>query len=73
MSQRSGDDVHPFTLTTLFMCGGLLIWAVDFLIVYCIAAIACAKGWVMGTIAGMPFVAFVATVVTLIAIAATVL
>ena len=73
MNKLSGNDVHPFTLTSLFMCGGLLIWAADFLIVYCVAAIACAKGWVMDTVAGMPFVAFVATVVTVIAIAATVL
>ncbi len=73
MSKLGADEMHPFTLTTLFMCGGLLIWAADFLIVYVIAAIACAKGWVMGTIAGMPFVAFIATVITVIAIAATVL
>ena len=43
------------------------------MLIYVIAAIACAKGFVTGTIAGMPFVAFVATVITLIAIAATVL
>lgn len=70
---KISDDVHPFTLTTLFMCGGLLIWAADFLLVYVIAAIACAKGYAVDTIAGVPFVAFVATVITLIGIAATVL
>ena len=73
MSKVVGEDIHPFALTSFFICGGLLIWAADFLLIYVIAAIACAKGFVTGTIAGMPFLAFVATVITLIAIATTVL
>lgn len=73
MNAERQDSVHPFTLTTMFICGGLLIWAADFLLVYVIAAIACAKGFASGTIAGVPFVAFVATLITLGAIAATVL
>lgn len=73
MSKVGGDEVHPFTLTTLFICGGLLIWAADFVLVYVVAAIACAKGHATDTIAGIPFVAFVATVITIVAIAATLL
>ena len=73
MSKIGSEGVHPFTLTTVFICGGLLIWAADFLLVYVIAAVACAKGFAMNTIAGMPFVAFVATIITLVAIVATVL
>lgn len=63
--------VHRFTPTTLFICGGLLIWAADFLILYVIAAIACAKGFAALTVAGLPFVAFVGTVLTLLAGVAT--
>jgi hypothetical protein len=61
------DAVHHFTPTTLFICGGLLIWAADFLIVYVVAAIACAKGFAAWTIVGLPFVAFVGTATTLLA------
>ena len=72
MKMPSLNGAHPFTATTVFMCGGLLIWAADFLAVYVIAAIACAKGFASSTVLGVPFVAFVATVVTLLAVAATV-
>lgn len=70
---KISDSVHPFTLTTVFICGGLLIWAADFLLVYVIAAVACAKGFAMNSIAGMPFVAFVSTVITVVATFSTVL
>ena len=73
MKTPSINGAHPFTATTVFMCGGLLIWAADFFFVYVIAAIACAKGYASSTVLGVPFVAFVATVVTLLAAAATVL
>ena len=72
MKTPSLNAAHPFTATTVFMCGGLLIWAADFLVVYVIAAIACAKGYASSTVLGVPFVAFVASVVTLLAVAATV-
>jgi hypothetical protein len=72
MNTSGNDSVHPFTLTTVFICGGLLIWAADFLLVYGIAAVACAKGFAMNTIAGVPFVAFVATSITAGGILATV-
>jgi uncharacterized membrane protein len=60
-----------FTPTTLIICAGLLIWAADFLIVYVVAAIECAKGFAALTIAGLPFVAFVGTALTLLAGIAT--
>jgi hypothetical protein len=72
MKTPSLNGAHPFTATTVFMCGGLLIWAADFLAVYVIAAIACAKGYASSTVLGIPFVAFVATASTLLALAATV-
>lgn len=72
MSTEAPAEGQRFTRTALIICGGLLIWAVDFLAVYVIAAIACAKGWVELTVAGMPFVAFVGTILTIAASAATI-
>ena len=72
MSAEALGEGRRFTPTALFICGGTLIWASDFLAMYVIAAIACAKGWAALTIAGMPFVAFVGTVLTLAAGAGTI-
>lgn len=64
---------HRFTPTALFVCGGLLIWAADFMIIYVVAAIACARDFAAITIAGLPFVAAFGTALTAGAVAATVL
>lgn len=71
MSVEAPHEGHRFTPTALFICGGILIWAGDFLAVYVIAALACAKGWVELTIAGMPIVAFIGTILTIAACAGT--
>jgi hypothetical protein len=72
MNGEAPSEGRRFTPTALFVCGGTLIWASDFLAIYVIAAIACARGWAALTIAGMPFVAFVGTVLTLAAGAGTI-
>lgn len=64
-------ELRRFTPTAFLICAGLLIWAADFLLVYVIAAIACAKGFAGVTVLGLPFVAFVGTVLTLAACLAT--
>jgi hypothetical protein len=71
MNPSSFKPIHPFTATALFVCGGLLIWAADFLVIYVIAAIACARGYATTSIIGIPFVGFIGSVVTLIAVIAT--
>lgn len=72
MKTSSLNGTHPFTATAVYMCGGLLIWAADFLLIYVIAAVACAKGYATNVVAGVPFVAFVSTAVTAVAVVATV-
>jgi hypothetical protein len=72
MSAEAPREGRRFTPTAVFMCGGILIWATDFLAIYVIAAIAFAKGWAALTVAGMPFVAFVGTALTIAAGAGTV-
>lgn len=67
------DEGRRFTSTTVFICGGLLIWAADFLLLYVVAALACAKGFAHVRVAGLPFVAFFGTLVTLGAMAGTAL
>lgn len=68
----SEEEGRRFMPTALFICGGLLIWAANFMAVYVVAAIACAKGFAGSNVAGMPFVAFAGTVLTLAAGAGTV-
>lgn len=72
MSIEAPSEGHRFTPTALFICGGLLIWASDFLAVYVIAAIVCAKGWQELAVAGVPLVAFIGTVLTVAAGAGTI-
>lgn len=65
-------EIHRFTPTALFICGGMLIWATDFLALYVIAAIACAKGFASITLAGLPIVAFIGTMLTVCAVVGTI-
>ncbi len=71
-SNETQAEIHRFTATAVFICGGMLIWAIDFLALYVIAAIACAKGFASATVAGMPIVAFVGTLLTIGAVVGTI-
>jgi len=64
-------SVHRFAPTVAFLCGGLLIWAANFLLIYTIAAVACAKGAAEWRMLGMPFNLFVTVVSTVAAFVAT--
>jgi hypothetical protein len=64
-------STHRFTPIAIFICAGLLIWAGDFLIIYVVAAVACAKGYAETIIFGIPLVAFVGTAITIAAGGAT--
>lgn len=55
---------HRFTPTVLLLCGGLLVWAADFLLIYTISAVACAKGYAHFHIAGLPLVSFMSLTIT---------
>ncbi|MFO7304083.1 MAG: hypothetical protein C0P74_001080 [Gammaproteobacteria bacterium] len=61
------DDARRFLPTTLFICAGLLFWAADFLATYVIAALACARGFALSSVVNIPFVAFVGSVLTVVA------
>jgi hypothetical protein len=65
----NGAEQHRFTRTALFICGGLLIWAVHFLFVYVAAAIICAR-YAGATLGGIPFVTFLTGSATVLACAA---
>lgn len=71
-AEETQSEIHRFTPTALFICGGMLIWATDFIALYVIAAVACAKGFASLTLAGMPFMVFVGTLLTLAAWAGTI-
>jgi hypothetical protein len=59
---------HPFTSTTLFIAGSMLIWLANFVVVYVIAALACARGFAAVRLLGLPIVP-VLTIVSSIAAA----
>lgn len=63
---------HRFASTTFLLTGGLLIWMTNFLVVYVVAALACARGFAHLQVAGMNIVPAVTTVTSLAAAAATV-
>jgi hypothetical protein len=62
-------QVQPrrFTPTALLLCGGLLVWAADFLLIYTVSAVACAKGYAHLQIAGLPLVSFTCLTITALA------
>jgi hypothetical protein len=62
---------HRFTPTVLLLCGGLLLWAADFIVIYCAAAVVCAKGYSHVEIFGLPLITLLTLVVTLLAGIAT--
>jgi heme/copper-type cytochrome/quinol oxidase subunit 2 len=49
---------HRFTSTTFFIWGGLLVYALSFLVVYVFGAVACAKGFATLEVVGMSIVTF---------------
>lgn len=63
---------HRFTPTILFIVGSLLIWLANFVIVYVIGALACARGFADVRILGIPLVSIAATASSLAAAAVTV-
>jgi hypothetical protein len=56
--------------TFLYLFGGLFIWALRFLAGYSFVALACARGWHAGSIAGIGVVPLVVVVLTALALAA---
>jgi len=50
--------------------GGPVLWSLHFLVVYCVNAIACEKGWAGQTLWGWPVIPVVVVLVTVVALAA---
>jgi hypothetical protein len=61
-----------FIRKSLFMMGGLLVWAAQFTTVYVFNALACARGFAGLRVFGMGVVPFVVGAVSLLAFGATV-
>jgi hypothetical protein len=59
-----------FIRKSLFMIGGLLVWAAQFTIIYVFNALACARGFAGRQLLGIGVVPFVVGVASLIALAA---
>jgi hypothetical protein len=66
-----GSPERRFTVATLRLWGGLLVWAVYFLVVYVVAALACERGFADVHIAGVDVVTFVSAGGALVSFAAT--
>lgn len=66
-----GQREHRFTSTTLFIVGSLLVWLANFVVVYVIAALACARGFAAAQLLGMPLVPAVTTLSSLAAAVVT--
>lgn len=60
-----------FSPATFFVCGGLLIWAADFLFTYIFQAVACARGFAQASIAGLSVVPLASGTASVLALAAT--
>jgi hypothetical protein len=58
---------QSFIRTTLFVTGGLLIWAADFIFTYVVAAVACARGFTGWSVLGMNAVRVTIVLATVIA------
>ena len=58
-----------FTPTFLYLAGGLIVWAVRFLAVYIIVALACARGWSDATFLGLRVVDSVPVLATILGVA----
>jgi hypothetical protein len=59
-----------FTLAFLYMSGGLVVWAVRFLAVYIITALACAREWADVQMAGVPILPAALVAATFVGLAA---
>ena len=59
-----------FTPTFFYLTGGLIVWAVRFLAVYIIVALACARGWAEATFLGLRVVDSVPILATILGVAA---
>jgi hypothetical protein len=58
-----------FTVTILFLTGGLVVWSARFLSVYAFTGLACARGWADATLFGLGLVQVVIMLATLIGVA----
>jgi uncharacterized RDD family membrane protein YckC len=54
-------QTHRFASTTLLIWGGLLAYALSFLVVYVFTALACARGFADTRVLAIPIVPFVAS------------
>lgn len=63
---------HRFTATTLFIVGSLLVWTANFVVVYVIGALACARGFEDVRLLGLPIVSIATIASSLIAAAVTI-
>jgi hypothetical protein len=66
-----GSHDRRFTVATLRLWGGLLVWAAYFLVVYVVAALACERGFADVHIAGVDVVTFVSAGGALVSFALT--
>jgi hypothetical protein len=62
---------RKFTPTTFLVWSGLLIWAADFLLIYVIEAIACAKGFADAVILGLRVIPLTTLICSAAAVIAT--
>jgi hypothetical protein len=56
---------------SLFVLGGLIVWAIHFLVAYPFTSLACVRGWTGISVLGYGIVPFVVIALTVAAIAAT--
>jgi hypothetical protein len=63
---------RTFSLTAMQVTAGLLIWLADFLVIYVVAALACARGFAAATWLGVDIVGLVSALATLAACVATI-
>ena len=73
---RDGDGMvqdgrERFTVSMLRLWSGLLVWAAYFLVVYVVAALACARGFAGVLVAGLDVVTLVTVAGLIVAIVAT--
>lgn len=69
---RDACPEHRFTPTALFIVGSLLVWMANFVVVYVIGALACARGFADIQILGLPIVSVATAASSLVAAIVTV-
>ena len=64
-------EERPFTVAVFRLWGGLLVWAVYFLVVYVVAAVACARDFASVRVIGVDLVSFVTAAGFIVSLATT--